>query len=78
MSEADGGFQDAPPQGGNDNNSLVTAIGGDITKLGLGFIAEQGTVATAKAVSTSPNAQVLVYGGIAIAALVVIFLLFRK
>lgn len=67
-------YDETGSNGSADNNSLITALAGDATKIGAAFIAADA----AKNVSKSPNAKYLVYGGVAIAALVVVFLIVKK
>lgn len=57
-----------------NNDSLVSALAGDAATVGTAYFASQ---AAAK-VGTSPNAKYLIYGGVAIAAFVLIFFIAKK
>jgi hypothetical protein len=61
-----------------DNNSLISSLAGDATKVGTAFFAAQAASSTAKSLANSPYAQYFVYGGVAIAGLIVIYLLMKK
>lgn len=60
--------------GNSDNNSLIEALAGDATKIGGAFIAADALKNTAK----SPNVKYLIYGGLALAGLAVVFMLVKK
>lgn len=57
-----------------NNDSLITALAGDAATVGTAYFAS----AAAAKVATSPNAKYLIYGGVAIAALVLIFFVVKK
>lgn len=57
-----------------NNDSLIASLAGDAATVGTAYFTTQ---AAAK-VGTSANAKYLIYGGVAIAAFVLIFLVAKK